>query len=859
MIVKVIKMKRGRRQIERLRDNVFGLTRYVVDVDPWAAASFGREPVKSLSEYVLNAEQHGIEPGEKAGHIGARNLMTVDLPSRQAEMLATASAAPRVENPMLHIIVSWPAGERPSKDQMEDTVDTMLSVLDLTSGQVLFAEHTNTDHAHLHIAVGRVDPATGRAAGSDWLVDDAHQALAILEERHGWASEPNALYHAKGGAVFDAADRRFALGGSVSEQAHLDGGRMIRSTDGRFIQRRKAKLLPDEILNNRSAIVDASERARGWTEFHQLLDAYRASYREKGSGGRIQIGEADAKSSAVHRDLSRTSLEARWGPIVPHPRNHVAEYETYRTAHREQLKKLRRQRALATKKLKQWTSDQEASLGAEAGRLRSAIRTEQREAQAAVDAAFATAIKACTGHRHTTVESWTAAGSPSAPPDVDTPDFLLPGARGLEQSWTPPQSLRAEENRTSTRYYDPADRLLFTDHRSIVIVHRPAETLALDSALLLSAERWRTVQVNGTAEFQQACAARAAILNVNVIGPEGRPLLAVTPADQVSYEGVEPRSDATLRRSEGEIRDYAKSSRPHDRGLRANATSQAAENNPVRPDGGDFRDDGRSANRADERSVAAVPMNDVDAATSPPEVHWGIPGRPIETPGSTSLDAGGAAQPIGQGNEDTGPAQSSAGSRSASATSIWPDHRDDPARQQEIERVCQFLRRMPSIPTRRTDPKDASSLLEVVVEEDPFDPRPDLKRVTLFEADPAVQQILEAERLGRFDKLHHHLAYSQILLEKKDIVAAARVRFGEGRSTLVAFDDADFQTVVEQTAQVQSQIASDHSGAPNADTAIQDERRTTSKDVVREPSSTRDSVVELERLTKRRDASNARG
>jgi hypothetical protein len=144
--------------------------------------------------------------------VGTRNLIGQTLREQQIEMLATASAAPRVEYPMVHIIVSWRTGEVPTPAQVDEAVDILLTTAGLDRSAALHAEHVNTDSRHVHVAALRIDRATGAAAGSEWLIDDLHQALAIIEERQGWSAEPNALYYARDGAVFDAKARRPVAG-----------------------------------------------------------------------------------------------------------------------------------------------------------------------------------------------------------------------------------------------------------------------------------------------------------------------------------------------------------------------------------------------------------------------------------------------------------------------------------------------------------------------------------------------------------------------------------------------------------------------------------------------------------------------
>lgn len=680
MIVKLIRMARNKGRLDGLRNNVFALTRYVTDADPWAMAMTDREQVRSLAEYLVHAKAHGIEPGEKAGHIGGRNLLTSDLPEQQVEMLAIASSAPRVEYPVVHIIVSWQAGENPTPAQLEDTVDIVLATTGLSKCLALFAEHTNTAHRHLHIAAVRVDPASGRAAGSEWLIEDLHQAIAILEERHRWADEPNALYYASKGAVFDAHVRRFRTGTRGEKAVDPASEVMVRDASGRFIANRDWNGLPTDIANARADILRARAEARSWTDFHARLEVYQIAYRAKGSGARLHLGDASAKASTVAPDLALKQLEAQWGPFSQHPRDQVLGFDAYRAAHQAQLKRLRADRAAAQAALDQWAAEQLASIATAKNRLvERAIRAERDAAQKELNSAFAAAIKTCTKGRHVTAESWRAAGAPADPPPVASPSLLLPADHAQEGTWTPPAGLRAEQHRWSTRYYDAADRLVFTDHRTVIVVHRPFDAGGLDTALKLAAERWGTVRVSGSETFRKRCAERAAELGIALVDSDNKPLVDRRPVA------------------------------------------------PIKP-------------------VAALA---VDAAPS------------------------------------------------------RPDHRADPARQAAVERALADLARLGAIPMRRREVSGrvgANAPLEIVVEADRFDPKPQLTTAALFDEDPLIQAFLEKQRAGMLAEISHHVRQFDVPLDRKAVVDSLRGPDGLGRAAFLAFGDADFQSMLERVA-----------------------------------------------------------
>lgn len=555
MIVKVIRMTRTRDAFDQLRDNVFGLSRYVVDADPWAMALSERS-VRSLSDYIVEAEGQGVEPGEKAGFTGSRNLQSPDLHGQQMEMLAVANAAPNVEHPAIHIIASWRADEQPTPDQIEDTIDTLLSTTGLTSSQSLFGEHVNTANRHVHLMCVRIDPVTHMAAGSEWLIEDCHQAIALLEERHGWAAEPNALYYARDGAVYDARAARMCETSSSANIADPASEVMIRDSVGRLVGRRDRTRIPYPIAEQRVELIRAVSLATNWPDLHGALDRMGLIYRQKGSGARIHAGEVSAKASAIDQTLSLSTLVARVGAFEQHPADREPGFDCYRAVHKAQLARLRAERQAANEALTEWANRQVASVADKrSALLHEAIRIEQRAAKAVIDAASAQAIRTCTEARFTTVERWQRAGSPLEPPEVPSPSIMTPSPTSQEASSVVPIALRAERTATGTHYFDRADRLLFTDQRAVVIVHRPVDPVGLDAALLIAADRWGTIRVTGSVEFQARCAARAAALNITIVDRDGRRLTplrakrvraAVPEVRRIEAPPIDPARQAAL-------------------------------------------------------------------------------------------------------------------------------------------------------------------------------------------------------------------------------------------------------------------------------------------------------------------------
>ena len=85
-----------------------------------------------------------------------------------AQFRSVAMRNPSVDNPVVHLIVSWPEHERPSYDAIFEAGRDVLRALNLHEHQSLMAIHNDTDNLHCHIEVSRVHPDTYRSQHLPW-------------------------------------------------------------------------------------------------------------------------------------------------------------------------------------------------------------------------------------------------------------------------------------------------------------------------------------------------------------------------------------------------------------------------------------------------------------------------------------------------------------------------------------------------------------------------------------------------------------------------------------------------------------------------------------------------------------------
>ena len=253
---------------------------------------------------------------EKCAYYGARGFLSDDPATQVREMIELAEAAPRSRDPIVHYILSYGEGERPTEDQIEQAVDIFLDecgrrrgrgppVHDWTRHQVVYALHADTGHYHVHLVLSRVDPDTERAVKIDggWDVEAGHRAGVRVEEMQGWRREKNKRYR---------LDDKGDLVRVKSNATELPRQPTQRQIDA---ERRTGEPSAARLAIERAGPI--IERADSWANLHVRLRAVDMRYERTGSGAVVVVGDIAIKASRVGRGASRRALEARLGAYTP--------------------------------------------------------------------------------------------------------------------------------------------------------------------------------------------------------------------------------------------------------------------------------------------------------------------------------------------------------------------------------------------------------------------------------------------------------------------------------------------------------------------------------------------------------------
>lgn len=258
------------------------------------AAKAGRgEPVgmAALTDYMLDQERHS----GKVGWSRVTNCAALDPRRAIREIIATQAKNTRARgDKSYHLIIAFPPGERPAREQIEDIEDRLVAAIGLGDHQRISALHRDKDHLHLHVAINRVHPETLRCGRASHDYARLAEAAAELEVKHG-------LFRSNHGL---RAERGRKPGRAWDMEAH-----QRRESFAAWVAR-----------TARPALTDAAAVGDGWQELHQAAARFGLTIQPRGAGVVIRHRDEAAlmmKASAVDRALGYGALTAKWGSYQP--------------------------------------------------------------------------------------------------------------------------------------------------------------------------------------------------------------------------------------------------------------------------------------------------------------------------------------------------------------------------------------------------------------------------------------------------------------------------------------------------------------------------------------------------------------
>ena len=239
-----------------------------------------KSSIQQLAKYIADKKNDG----EKVLHQAVNNCQSDDPEWAAIEIQATQDANTRAKgDKTYHLVVSFPEGENPTKNQLRDIEDGLCRFIGLGDHQRISAVHTDTDNLHVHIAINKVHSESLKMIEPYYDHYRLSEACQALEQKHGLLVDSHAL-------PGQAADRKaipldeMRSGGQVpladwlQERVNLDG-------------------------------------VKKWQSLHKGLAQVGVEVKPKGAGF-VFLDKASGiavKASAVSRDLSGGKLVAMLG------------------------------------------------------------------------------------------------------------------------------------------------------------------------------------------------------------------------------------------------------------------------------------------------------------------------------------------------------------------------------------------------------------------------------------------------------------------------------------------------------------------------------------------------------------------
>ena len=224
---------------------------------------------------------------ERLGQVSTTNCQSEDWRVAVIEILNTQLQNTRaVSDKTYHLILSFRTGEKPDDAVLKAIEARICDELGYREHQRISVVHHDTDNLHIHLAVNKIHPT--RHTIHEPYRD--HRTLGELCER------------LEGEYGLEADNHRVSRRGSENRAADMERHTGVQSLLG-WIQRECAEQM---------------RQAQGWAELHAVMAGNGLKLQERGNGLIITDGSGlGVKASSVARELSKASLEKRFGAFEP--------------------------------------------------------------------------------------------------------------------------------------------------------------------------------------------------------------------------------------------------------------------------------------------------------------------------------------------------------------------------------------------------------------------------------------------------------------------------------------------------------------------------------------------------------------
>ncbi|MHB9958686.1 TraI/MobA(P) family conjugative relaxase [Vibrio campbellii] len=240
--------------------------------------------LQGLINYMLDTEHNG----EKLDYSHISNCYSVDTDMAVVEMDLIQRQNTRTKlDKTLHLVVSFPEGEIPTREQLDDIEQTLSESIGMGHHQRLSVAHSNTENYHLHMAINRIDPETHKMVNPYNYHKSLMVAATELELKHG----------------LEITERQPRSLEALTMDYH-SGEQSLHS----WCQE-----------NIKDSLEETLKHASSWQDVHSVFDKVGLSLKKSGRGLVVynQDNDTAIKASSLSRNLSLTQLQKSLGRFSP--------------------------------------------------------------------------------------------------------------------------------------------------------------------------------------------------------------------------------------------------------------------------------------------------------------------------------------------------------------------------------------------------------------------------------------------------------------------------------------------------------------------------------------------------------------
>lgn len=241
-----------------------------------------KDDIQNLVEYIT--DKRGTT--ERVQDTRITNCMCDDVAAAVLEMQCVQAMNKNKNDKTYHLLISFPKGEKPTKEQLRIIEDEMCEALGYGKHQRISVVHGDTDNLHIHVAINKINPQTYKS----------HNPLndfKILRKKR------------------KELEKRFGLKPNLKEEKQEEKTQSNSKADDYEAHTGKESF--NSFMKN---LIPEIKACKSWSELHEMLAQHGVKLKKRGNGLIFESNEYFVKASSVDREFSKKKLEEKYGAFI---------------------------------------------------------------------------------------------------------------------------------------------------------------------------------------------------------------------------------------------------------------------------------------------------------------------------------------------------------------------------------------------------------------------------------------------------------------------------------------------------------------------------------------------------------------